>query len=467
MRKQYVRTFEAIRLENETRPSRVRPIHAIHSSALARVAILAAAALASPIWVSAQATLSAPEQRLVSRVDAGSAAATQLLERLVNQNSGSLNVAGVKAVAEMLIPEFQKLGFDARWVPLPASTGRAGHLIAERKGTRGKRLLLIGHLDTVFEPSSPFQKWVRTGDMAKGPGAIDMKGGDVVMLLALQALEQEGALDGATITVVLTGDEESTGQPLDVSRKDLIDAARRSDVALTFENLSREPTGDMAVIARRSSSSWRVEIKATTGHSRIVFTDEIGAGAVYEAGRILDTFYGELRGERYLTFNASMILGGTDVAYDASKAGGTAAGKTNVVPQSAILTGDIRTISQEQLDKTRERMRAIVARSLPGTQSTITFTDSYPSMPPTAANQALLGQYSDVSRALGFPAVGAMDPGVRGAADISFVASIVQASMDGLGVFGSGEHTVEETIDVRSIPIQAKRAAVLIYRLTR
>ena len=418
--------------------------------------------------------LSSSEQQIARRVDEGLERSIALLEQIVNINSGTLNVAGVRAVHDVLAPEFERLGFQVRWAPLPGSTGRAGHLIAERRGTRGKRLLLIGHLDTVFEPGSPFQRFTRRdtpegpdGDTAEGPGVADMKGGDVVLLLALQALHAEGALDGATITVVLTGDEEAPGQPTDVVRKDLIDAARNSDVALGFEPGPREGGSDAAVVARRSSSSWRLEVSANTGHSMLTFSEAIGAGAIYEAARILDTFYSQLRGERYLTFNVGMMVGGTAVSFDPAKAGGTAEGKTNVVPQSVIATGDIRTISDEQLQKTRERMRQIVAMSLPGTKASITFTDSYPSMPPTAANQALLDQYSAISRGLGSGPVVAVDAGSRGAADISFIASLVEAGIDGLGPFGTGMHAVGETIELPSIAVAAKRAAILMHRLTR
>jgi glutamate carboxypeptidase len=420
-----------------------------------------------PAALGAQDRLSPAEQQVARRVDEGLDRSIALLEQIVNINSGTLNVAGVRAVHDVLAPHFERLGFQVRWVPLPGSTNRAGHLVAERRGTRGKRLLLIGHLDTVFEPGSPFQRFTRRGDVAEGPGVADMKGGDVVLLLALEALHAEGALDGATITVVMTGDEEAPGQPTDVVRKDLVDAARNSDVALGFEPGPREGGSDAAVVARRSSSSWRLEVSANTGHSMLTFSEAIGAGAVYEAARILDTFYGELRGERYLTFNVGMLVGGTAVSFDPAKASGTADGKTNVVPQAVIATGDIRTISDEQLAKTRERMRQVVAMNLPGTKATITFSDGYPSMPPTGANQALLEQYSSISRALGEGPVVAVDAGSRGAADISFIASLVEAGIDGLGPYGTGMHAVGETIELPSIAVAAKRAAILMHRLTR
>lgn len=415
----------------------------------------------------AQDVLSPEEEAIVHRVDAGVDDAIQLLERTVNINSGTLNLAGVEEVARAMAPEFERLGFEVRWAPLPPETGRAGHLVAERRGSSGRSLLLIGHLDTVFERDSPFQTFERDGDFATGPGVADMKGGNVVMLLALQALHEEGALDDRSIIVVLTGDEEAPGRPLEVSRRDLRQAAERADIALGFEAGSRVGGVDHAVVARRSSSSWRLEVDATTAHSSVIFSDDVGAGALFEAARILCTWYGEIRGEEYLTFNTGVLVGGSEVSFDPAESGGSAFGKTNVIPDRVVATGDIRTISEEQLQRTRERMRQVAERSLPGTRADLSFTDGYPALFPTEANYELLARYDEVSRALGYGPVEPFNPGDRGAADISFVADLVEAGMDALGPRGSGSHTVEERLDLSTIPVAARRAAILVYRLTR
>lgn len=413
-----------------------------------------------------QQGLTPAEARIVERVDAGSEAAVALLEESVNINSGTLNREGVRRAAEHLMPHFQALGFDVRYEALPDALERGGHLIAERRGGQGARLLLIGHLDTVFEEDSPFQRFQRVdAETARGPGVVDMKGGNIVILQALRALHAEGALENITITVVLTGDEERPGDPVAVARQALIDAGRRSDVALGFEGGSRDAAGDLVVVARRSSSSWTLEVEGTPAHSSGVFRDGVGAGAIFEAARILDRFYAEIRGEENLTFNPGVIVGGTEAALS-EDATGTAAGKTNVVAARVVVQGDIRTLTNEQLERTRARMRAIVAQGLPGTRATIRFKDGYPSMPPTDGNYELMGAFDEVNQALGMGAVRAFDPGQRGAADISFVAPYV-SGLDGLGPLGSGSHTVDETIALPSLASAARRAAVLIYRLTR
>jgi glutamate carboxypeptidase len=286
-----------------------------------------------------------------------------------------------------------------------------------------------------------------------------------VILSALRALHAEGALDGASITVVMTGDEEAPGRPLDVARYELIEAAKRSDLALGFEGGSRGVEGDFGVIARRSSSSWELQVTGVPAHSSGVFSPGTGSGAIYELSRILTRFHDDLR-EENLTYNVGVILGGTEVEYDPATSGGRAFGKTNVIPETAMARGDIRTLTNDQLVRTRERMEAIVAQHLPRTSASITFSDGYPSMPPTAGNEALLGQYDEVSRALGIGPVYPFDPGSRGAADIAFVADYIEGGIDGLGVRGTGAHTVNERADLRSLTEQAQRAAVLIFRLT-
>lgn len=440
---------------------------------MATAAAALALALGGTDGAYAQQELSPLEQRIVASVEAEAVRSEALLARIVNINSGSQNRAGVRAVYDALAPELRSAGFQVRYADQPEATGRGGHLVATLRPAagqaRGKKLLLIGHLDTVFERDSPFQSFTRINDsIAAGPGIDDMKGGDVVIVQALKGLAAAGALAGTHITVIMTGDEESPAQPVTASRAELVAAGEEADVALGFEGAGRGSEGSTrVVIARRSASGWRLDVKAASAHSSGIFRGSAGAGAVYEIARILDRFYAEIRGEEGLTFNVGVILGGTDVAYDAIEARGTAFGKSNVIPPTAVATGDIRTLTDEQLQRTRERMRQIVRQGLPGTSAEITFTDSYPAMPRLEGSADLLRLYEGASLALGYGRVIPDDPLGRGAADISFVAPHVEAALDGLGIIGGGAHTVRETANLRSLTVQAKRAALLIHRLTR
>ena len=324
-------------------------------------------------------------------------------------------------------------------------------------------LPLIGHIDTVFEKDSPFQRFKREGDRANGPGVEDMKGGDVVIVLALQALHHVGALNGTTIRVVLIGDEEKPGGPIDLVRGDLMDAAKTSDVALGFE----PAVGHRNVtIARRGYSSWTLDTRGKRGHSGQVFSETYGSGAIYEAARILSAFHEQIRGEQYLTFNPGAIVGGTTTSYDSTTSQGSAFGKPNVIAQSATIDGDLRFISEEQKERARIKMREIVGSHLPETSADIVFDDEYPAMEPKPGNYKLLELFDQVSQDLGLGEIEPLDPGERGAADISFVASHLDA-LSGLGPVGDGAHSPEEWLDLRSIETAAARAAVLMYRLTR
>jgi glutamate carboxypeptidase len=369
----------------------------------------------------------------------------------------------VQRVGDVFDAEFRALGFRTRWID-GRPFNRAGHLAATRDG-KGPRVLLIGHLDTVFEADSPFQRFERVdANSARGPGVIDMKGGDVVIVQALKALQAAGVLNDMSITVVLTGDEEDPGEPLDKAREVLWEAGRTAGIAIGFENGNNNPAN--ANIARRGFTGWTLRVKGTPAHSSQVFTEAVGAGAIYELARTLSGFYEKLSKESLLSINPGAILGGTSVEFDAPQARGNAFGKTNVVAEHGLVTGDLRTISKTQLDGAKAAMREVVAAHLPRTSSELTFDDSYPPMSPTDGNRRLLAKLDEASRALGFGAITPVDPRAAGAADISFVAAEVDMAIDALGLKGKGDHTVDETADLRLLPIQIKRAALLLYRLT-
>jgi len=441
-------------------------IPGVTGATIARASLVACAALGlfmvtPPAAAHGQTAppLSKVEQKIRDYVRSHEAEQIALLEKAVNISSGTLNLAGVRAVGRLFEPEFASLGFETKWIALPDAVGRAGHLFAEHKGTRGKRLLLIGHLDTVFEGEG--ERFVRYDTLAAGAGSSDMKGGDLVILYALKALKSAGVLDDTRIIVALTGDEEDAGALYDVSRRPLIDVAKRSDIALGFEEDAGKGT-----VARRGMGGWQLVVTGRQAHSSGIFSQGASYGAIYEAARILNEFREKLSGEQYLTFNPAVIVGGTDVTYDSSRIAGTAAGKDNIIAPRVFARGDLRFISREQETKARDAMRAIVAQHLPGTDATITFEDGNPAMPPTKGNYALLATLDSVSRALGRGPIEALDPGRRGAGDISFVSDYVDA-LDGLGVIGMRSHTPDERVNLKSIAPATERAAILIYRLTR
>ena len=401
---------------------------------------------------------------MIQTVDAEQERTVSMLETWVNQNSGSLNSPGVEAVGRMLRAELEPLGFKVDWIDMKRA-GRAGHIVARHNGNgRGKRMLLIGHLDTVFEPDHAFQRWERKGDRGIGPGSGDDKGGMAVMIAALRAMKAAGTLKQADIRVVLTGDEEDAGDPIEVTRGPLIEAGKWSDVALDFEGLAQKAGKDVGSIARRSSDSWTLIVSGRSGHSSGVMHPDFGAN--YELARIVDAFRREL-GEDKLTYNVGMIGGGATAEMDKGRIRLNATGKTNIISAVAVARGDLRALTQDQIDRTKAKMRAIVAQSLPGTTAQISFDrGGYPPMAPTEGSRAILARLNAVNADMGLEQMGELDPMERGAGDISFVATDVDGLV-GLGPAGSGSHAPGESVDIPSIARQAKRAAILMSRLAK
>ncbi|MDB5003037.1 MAG: peptidase [Mucilaginibacter sp.] len=408
------------------------------------------------------AQLSAPEKKAAAYVDSHIGDAISLLKQTVNINSGTLNIEGVKKVGAIYAEEFKKLGFTVEWVAEPDALKRAGHLVATHVGKKGgKRLLLIGHLDTVFEPDMPAGPYTMINDtLATGQGVNDMKGGDVAVITALQALQAAGQLKDLNLIAYFTGDEERAGTPHEDARKDFIERTKTCQVALGFESAD----GNTVASARRGASGWVLDVMAKTGHSSGIFSADAGYGAIYEAARVVNEFREQLSNERFLTVNPGLIVAGSETKIDAGDARGVALGKTNIISPTARVTGDLRFLSEAQKETAREKMRAIVAKSLNGTKSTITFTDGLPSMPPTPGNGALVTVVDKVSRDLGEIHIIAGDPGLRGAGDISDVAQYLDC-LDGMGASGTGGHKAGETINLKNYPYLIKRAAVTIYRL--
>lgn len=412
--------------------------------------------------------LSSPEKAIADYIDAHQQASNDFLAKLVNTNSGTHNLEGVHAVAEIMQSQLSDLGFQVQWIPMQ-KVQRAGVLVAEhpcpQPGKCGKRMLLIGHMDTVFEKSSTFQTYSENGNIGTGPGVNDMKGGLVDMLFALKAMQAAGVLQNAEITVVLSGDEEAHGEPASISRHDMIAAAHHSDVALEFEGTPRMNGVFYGSVSRRSSITWHINTTGETGHSAGIFSPDKGFGAIYELVRILDTFRTDLP-EPNLTFNIGMIVGGTSTHVDDAGNNATVTGKDNIISPTAYASGDIRTLSNQQTDRVEKKMQEIVAKHLPKTNATISFGEGYPAMAPTAESRALLRILNQANASLGFKPMPELDPMKRGAGDISFVADIIPG-LAGIGATGEGAHAPGETIDLSAQPINTKRDALLMYRLTQ
>ncbi len=404
--------------------------------------------------------LSPAERKLAKAVESHLGEEMAALEKVVNIDSGTFNTEGVREVGRFFEKELHAIGFQTRWIPMPEAMHRAGHLVAERVSPNpsGKRLLLIGHMDTVFEGQG--HRFQNEGGVVHGAGVMDMKGGDLVILFALKALASTDDLKDATVRVFLTGDEENPGLPTSESRRDIVEAARQSDIALSFE-----PAFDPATIllGRRGLSTWSLDVSATGGHSAFVLRPRSGAGAIYETSRILDRFRAAFSSGN-VTVNPGLFLGGTDVSYDTAKSAGTSAGKYNVVSRSATVKGDLRALDAPEREAAKTRMREIVAANLPKASAKLEFDDVVPPFPVTDGNRSVMKIVDAAGRALGEPALTERDPVMGGFGDVNFVCAFLSAA-DGLGVRGNGLHAPDESIDLTSIGPATTRAAIVIARL--
>ncbi len=407
-------------------------------------------------------SLNSIEQKLMEQTEKNYPQMMELLKASVNINSGTFNIKGVQAVGELYAKELKALGFTIEFIQLPDSLKRGAHLVAYRKGKSGKKIFLIGHLDTVFEPDMPANPFTVLNDSTiTGQGINDMKGGDVIMIAAMKAMHQLKLLDDASITIYMTSDEENAGVPREVSRADFIARAKLHDVALAFEggNLRTVATG------RRGASGWTLEVEGRQAHSAGIFNGS-NFGSIYEATRIVNSFRETLGKEENLSFNPGLFIGGAEVNVDVEAQQGTASGKTNIISPKTVVIGDLRFLTETQKNNARNTMKQIVAQNLPGTKASIRFRDGIPSMEPTKGNQALADMLSKASEDMGLGKVVAGNPGSRGAGDISYVAAYLDC-LDGLGASGRGAHAPGEVLNTKEFPILMKRATLLIYRLTK
>jgi len=194
--------------------------------------------LACTLPLTSHAELDENEKKIIEQVDVNLPLALKEIEQAVNINSGSLNIEGVKKVGKLATEQLEAIGFTVEWLDGSAFK-RAGHVLAthESKNPSAIKILMIGHLDTVFAKHDDFTTYKQLGaDQASGPGVADMKGGNTIIITALKSLQSLNLLENVSIKVLLTGDEESSGRPLNLSKKAIVDAAIWADVALGYEN---------------------------------------------------------------------------------------------------------------------------------------------------------------------------------------------------------------------------------------
>ncbi|NJD85112.1 hypothetical protein EWM60_05180, partial [Candidatus Erwinia dacicola] len=218
------------------------------------------------------------------------------------------------------------------------------------------------------------------------------------------------------------------------------------------------------VTRRRGLSEWYLSSSGKPGHSSTIFQTASGDGAIYETARVLNSFRTTLSNIPGLTLNPSIILGGQTVNEDTQQNTGSASGQKTIIAAQTLVHGDLRFLSDKQKCMAEQKMHEIMETSLPLTSSQLIFNNIMPAMLEKNENRQLLAELSDISVTLGGSSLQAVQTTERGGADISYIAQYAAASLDGLGPWGRGTHSQNETLEVKSLPEVTKRAAIFISR---
>lgn len=388
------------------------------------------------------AAMAAPDAAVLAAAEACAPDARALLARLVAIDSGTSNAAGVDAMSAALAPELERLGASVERVPSTAP-GFADSLLATWTGSGRGRVLVIAHMDTVFQPGVAAARPYRVeGDRGIGPGAGDDKQGIVTGLCALRALRRVGFTDFARIAFVLNSNEEtgSTGSG------DLIRAeAAASDAVL---NLERGVPPDGLVVARKGSAKGLIQIEGRAAHSGL--EPEKGRNAAIEAAHQMLAVTSLADAAKETSVNVTLVSAGT---------------AANVIPDRASITVDVRAFSVEEFDRVEAGLARLAASpSVPGVVVRTSLERGFPPWPRNAATDALLaranGLYAEIDRSLAAVVVGS-------SSDASLAAATGTPSIDGLGALGGGAHGADDHVELSSLVPRAYLLARLLMEIGR
>jgi glutamate carboxypeptidase len=355
------------------------------------------------------------------------AAMTALLERLVLASSFTGDRDGVNEVVELLETELRRIGLATERLGGPVF---GDHLFFDA-GVPGAPAFLVGHTDTVF-PRGTFDGFRVQGDVARGPGVFDMKGGIVVLLAALEALGRAGLLRRIPLRGALVGDEE-VGSP--ESQPLVRERARGAACALGFES---GRAGDLVVTRRKGVGAIRVEAHGVPAHAGN--EPEKGRSAIWSLARWIDAAQRLSDPARGRSVNVGTVQGGTS---------------KNTVPAAARAEADLRFLTPEDGTALFDHLARLADEvALDGTTLVVSPVSRRPPLVRTEASAALAAEYGACQREAGLGAGEA--PLVGGGSDAATTAAAGVPSIDGLGPRGAGFHTPEERVDLASLVPKAE-----------
>jgi glutamate carboxypeptidase len=362
------------------------------------------------------------------------------LETLVNIDCGSYTPDGVNEVAAFVTDALRELGASVERISHEPSAGgrQLGDLVIGRLEGSGPRLLLIGHMDTVFDPGTAAERPYRVeGDRALGPGVTDMKAGLLAGLHAVAALHDTGVRPG--VTFVANPDEE-IGSPF--STPLIRRLAPEHDAALVLE--CARANGDI-VSARKGIADYRVELVGRAAHAGV--EPEKGRSAILEAAHQVIALHALNGRWPTVTVNAGVIRGGT---------------RPNVVPERCQLEIDLRAATADAFDAAAAEVERIAgAPTVDGVRVALTRIAGHPPMERTEPSGRLVELAVAIAAELGFAL---RDAATGGASDANTTAALGVPTLDGLGPVGGDDHSVDEWLDLGSVVPRTTLLAALIGR---
>ncbi len=363
------------------------------------------------------------------------------LEQLVNVDCGSYTPSGVNLVADFMTDALQSLGATVERTPHEAGEGQPqlGDLVVGRLTGEGPRLLLIGHMDTVFDPGTAAQRPYRSeGGKAFGPGVTDMKAGLLAGLHAIGALADAGKRPN--VTFVANPDEE-IGSPF--STPVIRALAPEHDVVLVLE--CARANGDI-VSARKGIADYHVTITGRAAHAGV--EPEKGRSAILEAAHQVLALHALNGRWPTVTVNAGVIGGGT---------------RPNVVPERCSLEVDLRAATVAAFEAAAAEIERLAsAPTVPDVRVELARTAGHPPMEKTDASARLAALAVEIAGELGFPL---KDAATGGASDANTTAALGVPTLDGLGPVGGDDHSVDEWLDLSSVVPRTALLAALMARI--
>jgi glutamate carboxypeptidase len=362
------------------------------------------------------------------------------LETLVNVDCGSYTPDGVNRVASFVAEALEAIGADVERIPHRSEGDRAqlGDLVVGRLAGEGPRLLLIGHMDTVFDPGTARERPYRTANgKAHGPGVTDMKAGLLAGLHALAALRDAG--HRPAVTFVANPDEE-IGSPF--STPYIRELAPQHDVALVLE--CARANGDI-VSARKGIADYHVRLVGRAAHAGV--EPEKGRSAILAAARQTLALH-ELNGRwPTVTVNVGVVHGGT---------------RPNVVAERCELKVDLRAATADAFEAAAAELERITGSPDDGVTAGVERIAGHPPMERTPASGRLVDVAVRIAGELGFEL---RDAATGGASDANTTAALGVPTLDGLGPVGGDDHSIDEWLDLESIVPRTTLLALLIARV--